>query len=87
MGFLLDTLHEELLTMLSRVQANPTPAGATWENDANEKSTQGENTREVQRPVSPGQEDESGWLEVGKKNKAAVTRTVSVPSGSLANVC
>lgn len=74
--------------MLSRVQANPTPAGAAWENDANGKPVQGENTREVQRPVSPGgQEDESGWLEVGKKNKATVTRTVSYLLTYLVKAC
>ncbi|KAF8604640.1 UCH-domain-containing protein [Ceratobasidium sp. AG-I] len=86
LGFLLDTLHEELLTMLSRVQANPTPAGAAWDNDANGKPTQVENTREVQRPVSPGQEDESGWLEVGKKNKAAVTRTTRATESAITKI-
>ena len=45
--------------------------------------------REVQRPLSPGRneggysfgmsngDNDNGWLEVGKKNKTSVTRTVS----------
>jgi hypothetical protein len=77
LGFFLDTLHEELLTILSRVQTDPTPAGAAWEDGTAGKPTPGDSTREVQRPVSPGRmEDDNGWLEVGKKNKATLTRTV-----------
>ncbi|QRV74931.1 ubiquitin carboxyl-terminal hydrolase [Ceratobasidium sp. AG-Ba] len=86
LGFFLDTLHEELLTILSRVQANPTPAGAAWTNGSADKSAQGDNAREVQRPVSPGAEDENGWLEVGKKNKATVTRTTRATESAITKI-
>ncbi|KAF9507625.1 hypothetical protein BS47DRAFT_1303785 [Hydnum rufescens UP504] len=57
LGFFLDTLHEEVLAVLNRLQANPTPASAAWAS-ANATS------------ISPtGDDDGDGWLEVGKKNK------------------
>ncbi|KAG9124066.1 hypothetical protein FRC07_012977, partial [Ceratobasidium sp. 392] len=87
LGFFLDTLHEELLTILSRVQADPTPAGAAWANGTASKSIEGDNTREVQRPVSPGgMEDDSGWLEVGKKNKATLTRTTRATESAITRI-
>ncbi|KAG9099087.1 hypothetical protein FS749_002158 [Ceratobasidium sp. UAMH 11750] len=87
LGFFLDTLHEELLTILSRVQADPTPAGAAWANGSAGKSVQGDNAREVQRPVSPGgMEDDSGWLEVGKKNKATLTRTTRATESAITRI-
>ncbi|KAG8764572.1 hypothetical protein FRC12_008018 [Ceratobasidium sp. 428] len=87
LGFFLDTLHEELLTILSRVQADPTPAGAAWANGPTSKSAQADNAREVQRPVSPGgMEDDSGWLEVGKKNKATLTRTTRATESAITRI-
>jgi ubiquitin carboxyl-terminal hydrolase 10 len=58
LGFYLDTLEDELLTILNALQppAVETPAPA-------------DNTE-------PGPHD-VGWMEVGKKNRVAVTRTVS----------
>ena len=82
LGFFLDTLHEELLAVLNRLQANPTPASAAWasSNTVSAKiasSVSRSDEREVERPVSPtGEEDGDGWLEVGKKNKITLTRAV-----------
>ncbi|KAJ1307722.1 hypothetical protein OPQ81_001811 [Rhizoctonia solani] len=87
LGFFLDTLHEELLSMLSRLQTEPTPAGAAWTNGQNGKTTAGDNAREVQRPVSPdSREDDSGWMEVGKKNKTAITRTTRATESAITRI-
>ncbi|CUA68446.1 ubiquitin carboxyl-terminal hydrolase 10 [Rhizoctonia solani] len=87
LGFFLDTLHEELLSMLSRVQTEPTPAGAAWTNGPASKPNAGDNAREVQRPVSPdSREDESGWMEVGKKNKPAITRTTRATESAITRI-
>ena len=65
--------------MLSQLEANPPPASLAWaatNGHAKAPSLGGE--REVERPVSPtgGEDNADGWLEVGKKNKVTVTRTV-----------
>lgn len=67
--------------MLMRLQANPTPSSAGWaalDTNAGVNTSVDEEEREVARPLSPsGNEVEGdGWLEVGKKNKVTVTRTV-----------
>ncbi|CAE6536254.1 unnamed protein product [Rhizoctonia solani] len=87
LGFFLDTLHEELLSMISRVQTEPTPAGAAWTNGPPGKTATGDNAREVQRPVSPDtREDDSGWMEVGKKNKPAITRTTRATESAITRI-
>ncbi|CAE6465962.1 unnamed protein product [Rhizoctonia solani] len=87
LGFFLDTLHEELLSMLSRVQTEPTPAGAAWTNGPTSKPNAGDNAREVQRPVSPdSREDDNGWMEVGKKNKPAITRTTRATESAITRI-
>lgn len=86
LGFFLDTLHEELLSMLSKVQTDPTPAGAAWTNSSSGDPSQ-DNAREVQRPVSPdSREDESGWMEVGKKNRPAITRTTRATESAITKI-
>ena len=58
MGFYLDTLEEELLSIASSLQSKPAA-----------EQTQSEN--------SLGDAGEDGpWLEVGRRNRTAVTRTV-----------
>ncbi|CAE6530555.1 unnamed protein product [Rhizoctonia solani] len=87
LGFFLDTLHEELLSMLSRVQTEPAPAGAAWTNGPTGTTTAGDNAREVQRPVSPdNREDDNGWMEVGKKNKPAITRTTRATESAITRI-
>lgn len=79
LGFFLDTLHEELLSALSRLQANPPPSSAEWAAAGSSTSMahKGGEEREVERPLSPGDVDNNdGWLEVGKKNKVTQTRIV-----------
>ncbi|TFY81671.1 hypothetical protein EWM64_g2336 [Hericium alpestre] len=64
LGFYLDTLEEELLSLLSRL--NPSKAAPALA-PANTKAVE---EREEELPK------EDGWLEVGKRNKLVVTRTV-----------
>jgi ubiquitin carboxyl-terminal hydrolase 10 len=81
LGFFLDTLHEELLAALSKLEANPPPSSAAWAASSasgNRANGQDGEAREVERPLSPsGDDSNDGWLEVGKKNKVTQTRTVS----------
>ncbi|WVQ76168.1 hypothetical protein IAR50_005824 [Cryptococcus sp. DSM 104548] len=60
LGFFLDTIHEEILYLLSRAQP-PKPTSPA----ANE---------ETEQPSSPAGEGVDGWLEVGKKQKTHVVR-------------
>ncbi|ODN88069.1 hypothetical protein L198_06825 [Cryptococcus wingfieldii CBS 7118] len=60
LGFFLDTIHEEILYLLSRAQP-PKPTSPA----ANE---------EVEQATSPLGEGVDGWLEVGKKQKTHVVR-------------
>ena len=76
LGFLLDTLHEELLVALRRLAAR-----SGTEEEAEEgaegvvaEDDEAEEQRIVRRPSSPEAE---GWMEVGTKGRVAHTRTVS----------
>ncbi|CAE6472937.1 unnamed protein product [Rhizoctonia solani] len=82
LGFFLDTLHEELLSILSRVQTEPSSAGT---NGSTGKTTTVDNPREVQRPVSPDNKD-GDWMEVGKKNKPAITRTTRATESAITRI-
>lgn len=65
LGFYLDTLEEELLSIVNSIsppRANKTPASSAPVEEKEEEA--------------PPEED--GWLEVGKKNRTVVTRTVSL---------
>lgn len=63
LGFLLDTLHEELIFVTERLEANPTPALASPSPKTPRRGQRAQNgkpaaeeeeAREVQRPLSPG---------------------------------
>ncbi|KAK6905233.1 hypothetical protein I203_106053 [Kwoniella mangroviensis CBS 8507] len=80
LGFFLNTLHEELLYVLSRTQPsvsrNVTKAVPNGDSDH----------REITRPVSPGAGDESGWLEVGKKQKTHVVRATESKESAISRI-
>lgn len=59
MGFYLDTLEDELLSLLTSVSPKSNP--------------QTLNHAEEREEVAP---KEGGWMEVGRKNRMVVTRTV-----------
>ena len=64
LGFYLDTLEEELLAVAATLRGGKTKGGGGVEAVVEE--------REEEAPT--GEAD--GWLEVGKKNRTVVTRTV-----------
>lgn len=66
LGFYLDTLEEELLTIVNSLSATP---GST-------KLPPGNKPAPVEEKFEM-QEEEEGWLEVGRRNKMVVTRTAS----------
>ena len=63
MGFYLDTLEDELLSLLTSVSPSP--------------NSQSLNHAEVREEEAP---KEAGWMEVGRKNRIVITRTVWVYS-------
>ena len=63
-GFYLDTLEEELLSILSSL--TPPRQNKSGSTDA---------AVEEQEEAAPPEDD--GWLEVGRRNRTVVTRTVS----------
>jgi ubiquitin carboxyl-terminal hydrolase 10 len=86
-GFYLDTLEEELLAMLAAVSAPPPsiPGSTSSTNSAPGKNAKlGSVTgtsaasayTESESVVSHEDADGDGWLEVGKRNRTVVTRTV-----------
>jgi ubiquitin carboxyl-terminal hydrolase 10 len=70
LGFLLDTLHEELLTLNTQFGGKSEVAGAA----ASKVPTATDDTASVTES-DVAVDDE--WQEVGKKNRAMITRTVS----------
>lgn len=77
MGFFLETLHEELLYLVSRHESRTTKAPRKDVAAASNKPSDGTSEeREVTRPVSPSAGRDDGWLEVGKNQKLNVVRTV-----------
>ncbi|EIW73321.1 hypothetical protein TREMEDRAFT_73044 [Tremella mesenterica DSM 1558] len=66
-GFLNDTLHEEILKLVSRSSNRKISSG---------QLPNGDTDKHIRRPVSPGAEDSSGWLEVGKKQRVHQVRSV-----------
>ncbi|KAK8845583.1 hypothetical protein IAR55_006299 [Kwoniella newhampshirensis] len=78
LGFFLNTLHEELLLLLSRTQSSRT------QSITNGASANGEDhDRQIERPVSPGAGDDAGWLEVGKKQKTHVVRNTETRESAI----
>ena len=63
MGFYLDTLEDELLSLLTSVSPQP-----------NAQTLNRIEEREDEAPK------EGGWMEVGRKNRTVLTRTVKDPS-------
>jgi hypothetical protein len=90
-GFYLDTLEEELLAMLTAVSAPPPSIPASMGSTsaapgknakvgsvtgATKAATAANAYTESESVVSHEDADGDGWLEVGKRNRTVVTRTV-----------
>ena len=81
-GFYIDTLEEELLAMLVAISAPPPSTPANTRKNAKlgsvtstTNAAASANT-ESESVVSHEDADGDGWLEVGKRNRTVVTRTV-----------
>ncbi|KAF8337564.1 uncharacterized protein EI90DRAFT_2665317 [Cantharellus anzutake] len=84
LGFFLDTLHEELLTALTRLQAT---SSIGWATSTASHVPASMNEREVHRPVSPVNDDDNdGWMEVGKRNKVTQTRTTKAQESAITRI-
>ncbi|KAF7313078.1 Ubiquitin carboxyl-terminal hydrolase [Mycena kentingensis (nom. inval.)] len=66
LGFFLDTLEEELIAVAASLREGEAPAV-----NGDEKEKEGHGEREEEAEV-----EDDGWLEVGKKNRTVVTRTI-----------
>ncbi|KAK1218858.1 Coronin-like protein crn1 [Marasmius sp. AFHP31] len=71
LGFYLDTLEEELLALAERISPSQP-----------EKNAEAVEEKEEDRPS----EKEDGWLEVGKKNRTVVTRTIKNADSPISRV-
>ncbi|KAF8649046.1 hypothetical protein AX16_006047 [Volvariella volvacea WC 439] len=69
-GFYLDTLEEELLSILHSIQPPPPKAKAP--------------SVEEKEEAEPPQEE--GWMEVGKKNRTVVTRTIKATESPITRI-
>ncbi|KAF9462678.1 hypothetical protein BDZ94DRAFT_700826 [Collybia nuda] len=79
LGFYLDTLEEELLTILSAISAtapsSPVAEGPTIPSKAGTKHATPNKTNTIEETLEP-EVKEAGWLEVGRRNRMVVTRTI-----------
>ena len=81
-GFYIDTLEEELLAMLAAVSAPPPSTPANTGKNAKPGSVTGATNAaasantESESVVSHEDADGDVWLEVGRRNRTVVTRTV-----------
>jgi ubiquitin carboxyl-terminal hydrolase 10 len=74
LGFYLDGLHEELCALLGLLgDISDSPDGADYDGARGEGSESGAGLE-----VAAGSGRDDGWQEIGKKNRAMVTRTVSL---------
>jgi ubiquitin carboxyl-terminal hydrolase 10 len=89
LGFILDTLHEELQSTIQKAEARERKAQGKNEKEGQvaEQANGGleeEEERVVNRPVSPSEGD--GWLEVGQKGKTSFTRTTSTSHSPITRI-
>ncbi|KAJ7199456.1 hypothetical protein GGX14DRAFT_373057 [Mycena pura] len=74
LGFYLDTLEEELLAVAATLRGGETKGG----------SGVGAVVEEREEAAPTGEED--GWLEVGKKNRTVVTRTIKTAESPITHI-
>ena len=77
LGFLLDTLHEELLMLNAQFGGKNEAAGLA----ASKVSTATEDTASIAESDATADDE---WQEIGKKNRVMITRTVSAMNCAIA---
>ena len=80
LGFFLDSLHEELLHLLSRTHTRQGQPQANGNGNGAPNGAGHSSERSIDRPISPSADMAAnggggGWLEVGKKQKTHVVRS------------
>ncbi|KAF7364168.1 Cysteine proteinase [Mycena sanguinolenta] len=87
LGFFLDTLEEELLAVVAALSP---PAASTSKrvNNATSSSASANGGRAVveEREEEAPSEADDGWLEVGKKNRTVVTRTIKTAESPITRI-
>lgn len=84
LGFFLNTLHEEIIYLLSRTSTTSSSIPNGQSSDPS--------SRKIERPISPGAgangnaDSSSGWLEVGKKQKTHVVRATESRESSVSRL-
>ncbi|KAK7019542.1 cysteine proteinase [Favolaschia claudopus] len=84
LGFFLDTLEEELLAVVAAL--SPPAAASKRPNNANNANGgSGRAVVEEHEEEAPPETDD-GWLEVGKKNRTVVTRTIKTAESPITRI-
>ncbi|KAG6844353.1 hypothetical protein H0H87_007578 [Tephrocybe sp. NHM501043] len=78
LGFFLDALEEELFAVVQALQGPPPPMKKA--KAKTKKAESGVEEKEVE------EEKEDGWLEVGKRNRMVVTRTIKAPETPITRI-
>lgn len=89
LGFILDTLHEELQSTIQKAEARERKAQGKTDKEGEvieqvNGDLEEEEERVVNRPISPSEGD--GWLEVGQKGKTSFTRTTSTSHSPITRI-
>ncbi|KAF7341183.1 Ubiquitin carboxyl-terminal hydrolase [Mycena venus] len=87
LGFYLDTLEEELLAVVTALSP-PSASASSKRTNANVNASAGGSGRAVveEREEEAPPEAEDGWLEVGKKNRTVVTRTIKTAESPITRI-
>ncbi|KAK7018922.1 cysteine proteinase [Favolaschia claudopus] len=84
LGFFLDTLEEELLAVVAALSP-PAAASKRPNNANNDNGGSGRAVVEEREEEAPPETDD-GWLEVGKKNRTVVTRTIKTAESPITRI-
>ncbi|KAJ7648997.1 hypothetical protein DFH06DRAFT_1208718 [Mycena polygramma] len=85
LGFFLDTLEEELLAVVAALSPSSSSASASSSKGAHGSSSGGKAVVEEREEEAPP-DAEDGWLEVGKKNRTVVTRTIKTAESPITRI-
>ncbi|KAJ6462440.1 hypothetical protein C8R45DRAFT_1026783 [Mycena sanguinolenta] len=86
LGFFLDTLEEELLTVVAALSPPSASTAKRVNNVASSASANGGRAVVEEREEEAPPETDDGWLEVGKKNRTVVTRTIKTAESPITRI-
>ncbi|KAJ6453891.1 hypothetical protein C8R47DRAFT_1329230 [Mycena vitilis] len=85
LGFFLDTLEEELLAVVAALSPSSSASSSRGANGSAHSGSGGKAVVEEREEEAPP-EVEDGWLEVGKKNRTVVTRTIKTAESPITRI-